>query len=109
MAEDVQKSGGVFALAADRLFDGERILLNHAAMVAGGVVTQILPRHSVPADIPLMSEPQTTMIPGLIDVHTHFMRWQGPIFLAFGVTAIRDAGNDLDWILAQRKKAHENR
>lgn len=33
----------------------------------------------------------------------HFMRWQGPAFLAYGVTTVRDTGNDLDWILQCRE------
>jgi len=54
------------------------------------------------SDIPHQRFPNCTLIPGLIDTHMHFMRWQGPVFLAYGVTTVRDTGNDLQWILRRR-------
>jgi imidazolonepropionase-like amidohydrolase len=35
-----------------------------------------------------------TVIPGLIDVHAHVTAWSGPRFLAWGVTTVRDFGED---------------
>ena len=90
------------AYAADWVFDGQRFLRDHAVIVAGGVVTALCARGQVPGGVPLVYEPGATILPGLIDVHAHYMRWQGPLFLAYGVTAIRDVGNDLAFILAQR-------
>ncbi|MDO8621038.1 MAG: amidohydrolase family protein [Candidatus Levybacteria bacterium] len=45
-----------------------------------------------------------TVIPGLIDCHTHFGSWMPPLFFQFGVTTIRDVGSDPDWIIALREK-----
>lgn len=45
-----------------------------------------------------------TIIPGLIDCHTHFGSWMPPLFFQFGITTIRDFGNDADWIIALREK-----
>ena len=43
-----------------------------------------------------------TILPGLIDNHVHY-RWHcGELLLAHGVTSVRDLGNPLEWILAQR-------
>ena len=39
-----------------------------------------------------------------IDAHVHYSPVMGPAFLAAGVTTIRDVGNDLDWILAERAR-----
>jgi imidazolonepropionase-like amidohydrolase len=40
------------------------------------------------------------IIPGLIDIHAHYNDWMGEMFLAGGVTTIKDVGNDVDWIAA---------
>lgn len=45
-----------------------------------------------------------TVIPGLIDCHTHFRSWMSPLFFQFGITAIRDVGSDPDWIIPLREK-----
>ena len=37
-------------------------------------------------------------LPGLIDVHVHYFEWMGELFLAHGVTAVKDVGNDVEWI-----------
>lgn len=38
------------------------------------------------------------LVPGLIDMHIHYRAWMGEMFLANGVTTVKDLGNDLDWI-----------
>jgi imidazolonepropionase-like amidohydrolase len=43
-----------------------------------------------------------TVLPGLIDNHVHYRDPLGEAFLVHGVTSVRDLGNPLDWILAQR-------
>jgi len=43
-----------------------------------------------------------TILPGLIDNHVHYRDFYGELFLAHGVTTVRDLGNPLEWILAQR-------
>ncbi|MGB7212881.1 MAG: amidohydrolase family protein [Gemmatimonadales bacterium] len=45
------------------------------------------------------------VIPGLIDVDGAVERWAIPRYLAFGVTAVRDVGNDQDSILALAEAA----
>ena len=43
------------------------------------------------------------LIPGLWDMHAHTPRMWLPLYVAHGVTAIRDMGNDLDEILRLRE------
>ena len=43
-----------------------------------------------------------TVLPGLIDNHVHYRDPLGEAFIVHGVTSVRDLGNPLDWILAQR-------
>ena len=38
------------------------------------------------------------VMPGLIDLHVHYRSWMGEMFLANGVTTVKDLGNDLEWI-----------
>src|SRR5713101_5929322 len=38
------------------------------------------------------------VLPGLIDMHVHYHDWMGELFLANGVTTVKDLGNDLLWI-----------
>lgn len=45
------------------------------------------------------------VIPGLIDADGSVRRWAIPRYLAFGVTAVRDVGNDQDSILALAEEA----
>ncbi|MBI3920216.1 MAG: hypothetical protein HY318_02265, partial [Armatimonadetes bacterium] len=94
-----------FALTATRIFDGEKVLTGHAVLVEEGIVRSVVPIGSLPGDVQeVYDEPDSTITPGLIDTHTHFMRWEGPLFLACGVTTIRDTGNDLKWILERRSE-----
>ena len=92
----------VFAVSGARVFDGKRILVDHAVLVKDGRVSEIVPSESVPQGMVRHHHEDCTVMPGLIDTHVHFMRWQGPQFLAFGVTTVRDTGNDLTWILDRR-------
>ena len=90
------------AYAADRIYDGDRVLADHAVVGEDQSICRVLPLAERPTDLPVDRHPGCTIIPGLIDTHMHFMRWQGPMFLAYGVTSVRDTGNDLEWILQCR-------
>jgi hypothetical protein len=95
---------GVHAYSADRVFDGQRLLTSHAVVVEGGIVSGVVPLASLDPGMARRHEPGATILPGLIDAHVHFMRWQGPLFLAHGVTTVRDTGNRLDWVLDRRRE-----
>ena len=43
------------------------------------------------------------VLPGLIDVHVHSEDWHAPLFLANGVTTVRDVGCSLDQTIARRE------
>ena len=103
------ESRGPYAVSGARLFDGEHVLAGHAILVEDGAVAGVVPSDSVPEGTVRYDEPECTIIPGLIDTHVHFMRWQGPQFLASGVTTVRDAGNDLAWILGRRREWRNKR
>jgi len=106
--DDGARAKARFACSAARVFDGESILEDHAVLIEGGTVSAVVPRQSLPPGLPPWHEPECSILPGLIDAHVHFMRWQGPLFLAHGVTTVRDVGNDLGWILARRSEWQAN-
>jgi len=74
------------------VIDGDRIL-------AAG------PRKSVPIpkDATVVESKGKTILPGLWDMHAHFeqVEW-GPVYLAAGVTTVRDCGNEFEFITAVR-------
>ncbi len=97
-------SSAGFACAADRVFDGTRTWIDHAVLVQNGVVSGLCPSNELDPAIPVRTYPGCTILPGLIDTHIHFMSRQGTQYLAWGVTTVRDTGNELDWILARRSE-----
>ncbi len=38
------------------------------------------------------------VLPGLVDMHVHYHDWMGELFLANGVTTVKDLGNDILWV-----------
>lgn len=105
MAEQKDKRGALWACQAGKVFDGENVLTDHAVIIQNDIIHAVVPVHQIPPGTAVLSKPDCTLIPGLIDAHVHFMRWEGPFFCAFGITTIRDIGNRLDWILAQRAES----
>ena len=107
-SEEREIAGGAFVVSAARVFDGESTHVDHAVLIEDGMVTGLLPCDSIPPSVPSYHEPECTVLPGLIDTHVHFMRCQGPQYLAYGVTTVRDTGNNLAWILGRRDEWREN-
>jgi len=96
---------GRWLCTAARLFDGERVLSDQALLIEGGTIRDVLSTAAVPTGLPTLAAPSGTILPGLMDLHIHFTSWQGPLYLAWGVTAVRDVANDTAWILAKRAEA----
>jgi len=92
------------AYLADRVFDGRRVLPDQAVLVQDRRVQCVLPARELSAGTPVAAYTGCTILPGLVDAHVHFMRWQGPHYLAHGVTTVRDTGNPLRWILARQSE-----
>ncbi len=55
-----------------------------------------------PKEARIIDASRKTILPGLIDNHVHYRDTIGELFIAHGVTSVRDLGNPLEWILAQR-------
>ncbi|MGA7379509.1 MAG: amidohydrolase family protein [Terriglobales bacterium] len=96
-----------FALVGATLIDGTgqpalpdaAIVIQHGRVVAVGPRTQV----KIPKRATVINENGKTILPGLWDMHAHFeqVEW-GPIYLAAGVTTVRDCGNEFEFITAVR-------
>ncbi|MBS1712952.1 MAG: amidohydrolase family protein [Armatimonadetes bacterium] len=95
------------ALVGGRLFDGtgSAVLEDSVIVLKGGRIAQIGPRAStpVPSGAKVVDARGKTVLPGLWDMHAHYEQAEwGPVYLAAGVTTIRDCGNVLEFITAVR-------
>jgi imidazolonepropionase-like amidohydrolase len=79
-----RRFGDRYVIAADRVFDGTRVLEDHAVAVWGDRVAAVAPADG-------------TLLPGFIDLHGHPLLGQVPPekLLRHGITTIRDTGGPL--------------
>lgn len=80
---------------------GSPVLKDSVILIENGVIIAAGPRGQVPvpADASTLDASGKFAIPGLWDMHAHYeqVEW-GPIYLAAGVTSVRDVGNEFDFI-----------
>ena len=88
--------GDRYVLAADRVFDGTRVLEHHAVAVRGDRIAGVAPADHLPGPGPLIRF-AGTLLPGFIDLHGHPLLGQVPpdTILRHGLTTIRDTGGPL--------------
>ena len=82
------------------------VVVHDGRIVAAGSRAQI----KIPADAKIIDARGKTLMPGLWDMHAHFeqVEW-GPIYLAAGVTTVRDCGNEFEFITAVRDAIAQGR
>jgi imidazolonepropionase-like amidohydrolase len=75
------------------------IVIRDGRIVAVGASERV----KVPSNAQLIDVAGKYIIPGLWDMHAHYeqVEW-GPIYLAAGVTTVRDVGNEFEFITAVR-------
>lgn len=83
-----------------------------AVVVKDGRIVAVGPRHKVkiPKHANVIDASGKFLLPGLWDMHAHFeqVEW-GPIYLAAGVTTVRDCGNEFEFITAVRDAIAQGR
>ncbi len=100
---------GTLVFTGATLIDGtERAPIRNATVVSSGgkiVVAGSGSPIKIAADATRIDVTGKYIIPGLWDMHAHYeqVEW-GPIYLAAGVTTVRDVGNELEFITAVRDK-----
>ncbi len=75
------------------------VVIHDGRIVAAGKRSRV----TIPKDATVIDARGKTILPGLWDMHAHFeqVEW-GPIYLAAGVTTVRDCGNEFEFIIAVR-------
>lgn len=97
------------ALVGVNVIDGTDapVAENQVIILRGSRIDTIAPAtgFTIPQSATVVDLKGEWVIPGLIDVDAQVRRWAIPRYLAFGVTALRDVGNDQDSILALAEEA----
>lgn len=98
----------LLALVGGTLVDGQGgpPVKDAVVLVRNGRIEACGPRGrvKVPKGATVLKIAGKTVLPGLWDMHAHFeqVEW-GPIYLAAGVTTVRDCGNEFEFLLAVRE------
>ena len=105
---------GSVALVGGTLIDGTGSVpvSDATVVVANGKVILAGPRATtvVPSGVRRIDVAGKTIMPGLWDMHTHVMQMEwAPVYLAAGVTTVRDMGNNLYFIVPFRDAIAEHR
>jgi imidazolonepropionase-like amidohydrolase len=98
---------GSYAMTGATIVDGtgRAAIPDGVIVVRDGRIAEVGPRAAVtiPPGVPLVAVDGKTIIPGLWDMHTHVtqMEW-APVYLAAGVTTVRDMGNEFEFVVPLR-------
>ncbi|MEO7360509.1 MAG: amidohydrolase family protein [Gemmatimonadaceae bacterium] len=105
---------GSVALVGATLVDGTgnaairnaTVVVNNGKIIAAGPSARV----KVPANARRVNVAGKTIIPGLWDSHAHLhqLEW-APVYLAAGVTTVRDMGNELPFITVLRQAIESGR
>ena len=104
----------VLAIVGATLIDGTGAapVEDSAVVIENGRIKAVGPRSKVkiPKDANVVDAKGKFLLPGLWDMHAHFeqVEW-GPIYLAAGVTTVRDCGNEFEFISSVRDAIAQNR
>ena len=105
---------GTFAFIGATVIDGtgKAAIPNATVVTSGGKIVAVGPGSSVkiPKDAQRIDVAGKYIIPGLWDMHAHYeqVEW-GPIYLAAGVTTVRDVGNEFDFITQVRNAVNSGK
>ena len=105
---------GAFAIAGATLIDGtgKPAVADSVVIIEGDRITYAGPRSQIkiPQNVAVVDARGKTLLPGLWDMHAHFeqVEW-GPVYLAAGVTTVRDVGNEFEFITAVRDAIRQGR
>ncbi|MGH7496058.1 MAG: amidohydrolase family protein [bacterium] len=86
---------------------GAAIRPNSAVIITGNRIDSIVDtrrRESFPRDARVIPAPGKFVIPGLWDMHVHLGAKDLPLFVAYGITGVRDMGNRLSDVDSWREQ-----
>ena len=104
--------GTPIVIRGGRLIDGSggRPVDNATVVIEGNRFRTVAAgKVDFPKEARVIDATGKSVLPGLIDNHVHYRCLLGELFLAHGVTSVRDLGNPLEWIMAQRDGVAQGR
>ncbi|MBW3630654.1 MAG: amidohydrolase family protein [Gemmatimonadetes bacterium] len=111
VGRDPRRGPTDLALAHVTVVDVEsgRLLPDHTVLVRGGRIAQVSPSHlaRIPAGAQVIAARGKYLIPGLWDAHSHITvagESAFPVYVANGVTSVRDLGGRLSELLDWRRQ-----
>ncbi|MCX7669390.1 MAG: amidohydrolase family protein [Anaerolineae bacterium] len=98
--------GGRYALCGAGLYDGrtDEARPGMAIEIEGSRIARVCPVEALSPELPQVDLAGLCVTPGLIDAHVHSEDWHAPLYLANGVTAVRDVGCALAPVLIRRRQ-----
>lgn len=95
-----------YAYTHARVFDAPtgKWLANQTVLVAGGTIKAIGANVKVPLGAESIDLAGKSLLPGLVDMHSHTSRTGAVLDIATGVTTVRDVGNDPDDLDLMKKQ-----
>lgn len=95
-----------YALVGGTIFDARTATLipHQAVHIQGKQIAAVCEPEALPENIARVNVEGRTILPGLIDVHVHSEDWHAPLYLAKGVTTVRDVGCELEAVLDRRAR-----
>ena len=102
MCSSDSESKPAIALVGGTLIDGGGAapLRDAAILIRGNKIVEVGSKNEIEyaAATRILDVTGKYILPGLIDIHVHCFDWMGELFLAHGVTTVKDLGNDFEWI-----------
>lgn len=102
----IHRPAGPVAITHVDLFDAAsaRILHDQTVLLRGNRIAAVGPAVNIPPGAQRIDGRGKTLLPGLWDMHAHVADNDGLLNLAAGVTTVRDLANDIDTLLARRRR-----
>jgi len=79
------------------------LLANATVVIEGDRIVSVSPGGAPPQGATVVDASGKYVLPGLIDLHVHYMDWAPELYLNHGVTTAVDLGRASTWMLAQRQ------
>ncbi len=100
----VQQSGNSYAIKNVRIFDGNKTIESASVLIEQGKIAAIGADIKIPENTPIYDGAGKTLLPGLIDSHTHTYGEAQKDALRFGVTTEMDMFSDWQQLAAAKKQ-----
>ncbi len=103
--------GNSFVIAKVRVFDGAETLEGATVIVRDGLIESIGVEVKAPPDLPLVDGSGKTLVPGLIDGHTHSISNEQTLndALRFGITTELNMAEGKDFARSHRLATRQDR